>query len=253
MFWALLTIPFIGTVLGSSMVFLLRREMAAGLEKTLLGFASGVMVAASFWSLLAPALEWNGGSGAIWIALSFLGGVFAMLVIDELTPHMHVGATKAEGVRSSLSRTAMLALAVTIHNIPEGMSVGVVLAGASDASALSPSAAIAVSLGIAIQNVPEGAIIALPMRSAGSGRVKAFLAAAMSGIVEPFGALAMFYLASHLSAAFPHFLSFAAGSMIYVVVEELIPAASREPHSNLSTIGFAVGFAVMMVLDVVLG
>ncbi len=249
----MILIPFLGTVLGSSMVLFLKREMAAGLEKFLLGFASGVMVAASFWSLLAPALEWCAGVRAVFVAVSFLGGVFAMLLIDEFTPHLHVGAEKAEGVRARLSRTAMLALAVTIHNIPEGMSVGVVMAGSEGASALSPSAALAVSIGIAVQNIPEGAIISLPMHSAGSGRFRAFFAAAMSGIVEPIGALAMFCLASHISAALPHFLSFAAGAMIYVVVEELIPAAAREPHSNHSTIGFALGFALMMVLDVVLG
>lgn len=252
-----LLIPLLGTMLGASFVFLMKREMPVRLQKALLGFASGVMVAAAVWSLLIPAIEAESDKGA-WAVLpagaGFLLGVLFLLAIDELTPHLHVGADSPEGPRSRLSRTAMLALAVTIHNLPEGMAVGVVLAGATQGTAgLSVSAAIAVSIGIAIQNIPEGAIISMPMRAAGNSRVKSFLIGSLSGIVEPIGGLLVILLASFLTPILPYLLAFAAGAMLYVVVEELIPEASRGKHSNLSTVGFAVGFVLMMVLDVVLG
>ena len=187
-------------------------------------------------------------------AVGFLIGIGFLLLIDELTPHLHFDTDKPEGMRSHLSKTAMLALAVTIHNLPEGMAVGVVFAGAGDSAAhISLASAISLSLGIAIQNIPEGAIISMPMRAAGNSRRKSFLLGTLSGVVEPLGAIAVILLASLLTPALPYMLAFAAGAMFYVVVEELIPEASSAQHSNLSTIGFAIGFVLMMVLDVVMG
>lgn len=253
---AALSIPFLGTVLGSAFVFLLEDAMSDRLQKPLLGFASGVMVAASVWSLLIPAMEIDAAKGA-WSVLpaaaGFLAGIGFLLLVDALTPHLHLNADAPEGPRSRLSRTAMLVLAVTIHNLPEGMAVGVVLAGAGgDAPTLSLAAVLAVSVGIAIQNVPEGAIVAIPMRAAGNGRLRSFAIGSLSGAVEPLGAVAVLLLASLLRPLLPFLLSFAAGAMLYVVVEELIPEASAGRHSNLSVIGFALGFVLMMVLDVLL-
>ncbi|MBR2265507.1 MAG: ZIP family metal transporter, partial [Paludibacteraceae bacterium] len=209
------------------------------------------------WSLLIPAIEAEADKGAWSVmpaAVGFLLGMLFLLAIDELTPHLHIGTNNPEGPRSRLSRTTMLALAVTIHNLPEGIAVGVVLAGAAQGTAgLSVSAAIAVSLGIAIQNIPEGAIISMPMRAEGNSRMKAFLIGSLSGVVEPIGGLLVIILAAWLTPVLPYLLAFAAGAMLYVVVEELIPEASQGKHSNLSTIGFAVGFVLMMILDVVLG
>ena len=252
-----LLIPLMGTMLGSAFVFLMKGEMPERLQKSLLGFASGVMVAASVWSLLIPAMEMEEAKGA-WSVLpasiGFVLGMGFLLLIDEITPHLHLGTAQPEGPRSKLSRTAMLALAVTIHNLPEGMAVGVVFAGAENGAAhISLASAVAVSLGIAIQNVPEGAIISMPMRAAGNSRWKSFLLGFLSGAVEPIGAVAVLLLASMLMPVLPYMLAFAAGAMFYVVVEELIPEASNGQHSNLSTIGFAVGFVLMMVLDVVMG
>ena len=221
-------IPFLGTVAGSAFVFFMRREMNAVVQKAMLGFASGVMVAASVWSLLIPALEFGGEANS--------------------------APTKPEGPRSHLSRTAMLMLAVTIHNLPEGMAVGVVLAGAADGGmGISTAAALAMSVGIAIQNVPEGAIVSMPMRAAGNSRWRSFLIGSLSGAVEPLGALAVIMLTAWLTPAMPYLLAFAAGAMLYVVIEELIPEASTGEHSNLGTVGFAIGFVLMMALDVVLG
>ena len=261
-----LLIPLLGTMLGSAFVFFMRNEMSARLQKTLLGNASGVMVAASVWSLLIPAMEMTTPynvqcsmfnvqcSTVLPAALGFLLGMGFLLLIDELTPHLHIGTDKAEGMRSHLSKTAMLALAVTIHNLPEGMAVGVVFAGAdSGATNISFASALAVAVGIAIQNVPEGAIISMPMRAAGNSKWKSFLIGSLSGAVEPIGAIAVLLLASLLMPALPYMLAFAAGAMFYVVLEELIPEASSGQHSNLSTIGFAIGFVLMMVLDVVMG
>ena len=246
-----LLIPLLGTMLGSAFVFFMRDEMSARLQKSLLGFASGVMVAASVWSLLIPAIQMgadNGKWAVLPAAVGFLLGMGFLLLIDELTPHLHIG------MRSHLSKTAMLALAVTIHNLPEGMAVGVVFAGAdSGATNISLASAVAVSLGIAIQNVPEGAIISMPMRAAGNSRWRSFIIGSLSGAVEPIGAIAVLLLASLLMPMMPYMLAFAAGAMFYVVVEELIPEASSGQHSNLSTIGFAIGFVLMMVLDVVMG
>ena len=263
-----LILPLLGTMLGSAFVFFMQDAMSMRLQKTLLGFASGVMVAASVWSLLIPSMEMVTDSGrwsVLPAAVGFLLGIGFLLMIDELTPHLHIGNDKPEGMRSQhLSKTAMLALAVTIHNLPEGMAVGVVFAGAENgATSLSLASALAVSIGIAIQNVPEGAIISMPMRAAGrsaEGRLlcknskwKSFVIGSLSGAVEPVGAVAVLLLASLLMPVLPYMLAFAAGAMFYVVVEELIPEASSGQHSNLSTIGFAIGFVLMMVLDVVMG
>ena len=252
-----LLIPLLGTMLGSAFVFLMKDEMSARVQKSLLGFASGVMVAASVWSLLIPAIEMEADSGKLSVvpaAIGFLLGMGFLLLLDDLTPHLHVGSDTPEGPRSRLSRTVMLALAVTIHNLPEGMAVGVVFAGAEQGAAgLSLASAVAVSLGIAIQNVPEGAIISMPMRAEGNSKWRSFLIGSLSGAVEPVGAIAVLLLASLLMPIMPYMLAFAAGAMFYVVVEELIPEASEGEHSNLSTIGFAIGFVLMMVLDVVMG
>jgi len=251
-----LLIPLLGTILGSAFVFLMKDGMSARVQKSLLGFASGVMVAASVWSLLIPAMEMEAESGkwsVVPAAVGFLLGIFFLLVLDELTPHLHVGSDTPEGPRSRLSRTAMLALAVTIHNLPEGMAVGVVFAGAEEGAAgLSMASAVAVSLGIAIQNVPEGAIISMPMRAEGNSKWRSFLIGSLSGVVEPAGAACIMLLAALLMPVMPYMLAFAAGAMFYVVIEELIPEASGGEHSNLSTIGFAIGFVLMMVLDVVI-
>ena len=252
-----LLLPLAGTVLGSAFVFLLKDSIPEKLQKALLGFASGVMVAAAVWSLLIPAMEMSASSGrwsVLPAAVGFLLGIAFLLMIDEATPHLHLGNDKPEGPRSRLSRTAMLALAVTIHNLPEGMAVGVVFAGIdSGAAHLSLASALAVSIGIAIQNIPEGAIISLPMRAEGNSRWRSFLIGSLSGVVEPIGAVAVLLLASLLMPVLSYMLAFAAGAMLYVVVEELIPEASSGKHSNLSTIGFALGFVLMMVLDVVMG
>ena len=252
-----LLIPLLGTMLGSAFVFFMKDGLSPRVQKTLLGFASGVMVAASVWSLLIPAMEMeadNGKWSVVPAAVGFLLGMGFLLLLDELTPHLHVGSDTPEGPRSRLSRTVMLALAVTIHNLPEGMAVGVVFAGAEQGAAgLSLASAVAVSLGIAIQNVPEGAIISMPMRAEGNSKWRSFMIGSLSGAVEPVGAIAVLLLASLLMPIMPYMLAFAAGAMFYVVVEELIPEASEGEHSNLSTIGFAIGFVLMMVLDVVMG
>ena len=252
-----LLLPLFGTMVGSALVFFMKGEMSAMMQKSLMGFASGVMVAASVWSLLIPAMEMRVGEGA-WVvvpaAVGFLLGMGFLLMIDVITPHLHLDSDKPEGPHSHLSRTAMLALAVTIHNLPEGMAVGVVLAGAGSGMAnISLASAIAVSLGIAIQNVPEGAIISMPMRAAGNSCWRSFAIGTLSGAVEPVGAIAVLLLASVVVPVLPYMLAFAAGAMFYVVIEELIPEASSGKHSNVSTIGFAVGFVLMMVLDVVMG
>lgn len=254
---ATLLIPFAGTLIGSAFVFFMKKEMPALLQKALLGFASGIMVAASVWSLLIPSMEMSAGEGICTVlpaAIGFIAGMGFLLAVDYLTPHLHIGDESPEGLRARISKTAMLALAVTIHNIPEGMAVGVVIAGSlQDGIGIAPAAAMATAIGIAIQNIPEGAIISMPMRAAGNSRRKSFLIGGLSGIVEPIGAVLVILLASLMTPILPYFLAFAAGAMLYVVVEELIPEASVGQHSNISTIGFAIGFVLMMVLDVVLG
>lgn len=254
---ATLLIPFAGTLIGSAFVFFMKKEMPALLQKALLGFASGIMVAASVWSLLIPSMEMSAGEGICTVlpaAIGFIAGMGFLLAVDYLTPHLHIGDESPEGLKARISKTAMLALAVTIHNIPEGMAVGVVIAGSlQDGIGIAPAAAMATAIGIAIQNIPEGAIISMPMRAAGNSRRKSFLIGGLSGIVEPIGAVMVILLASLMTPILPYFLAFAAGAMLYVVVEELIPEASVGQHSNISTIGFAIGFVLMMVLDVVLG
>ena len=252
-----LLIPLLGTIAGSAFVFFMKDEMPERVQKSLLGFASGVMVAASVWSLLIPAMEMEEAEGAwavVPAAAGFLLGMGFLLLIDELTPHLHLGTSQPEGPRSKLSRTAMLALAVTIHNLPEGMAVGVVLAGAGQGvDTISMASAVAVSLGIAIQNIPEGAIISMPMRAEGNSRWRSFMLGSLSGAVEPVGGLAVILLASLLTPVLPYMLAFAAGAMFYVVVEELIPEMSSGEHSNVGVILFGVGFTLMMVLDTALG
>lgn len=245
-----LMIPFLGTALGSAFVFFMRKEIPAPVQKALLGFASGVMVAASVWSLLIPSMDMS--SGNVWPAITgLLGGFAFLLLIDYVTPHIHASG-QAEGPKSRLSRTAKLALAVTIHNFPEGMAVGVAIAGAMN-SGFSMAAALALSLGIAIQNIPEGAIISMPLRAAGNSKWRAFGIGGLSGIVEPIGGALVLLLASAVTPLMPYLLSFAAGAMLYVVIEELIPETSEGAHSNIGTIGFALGFALMMALDVLMG
>lgn len=251
-----LMIPFVGTTLGSAMVFFMR-GMHKEIERLLLGFASGVMIAASVWSLLIPAIDMAEEQGqTAWVpaAGGFLGGMAFLLVLDSLIPHLHLESTEPEGVESSLKKTTMLVLAVTLHNIPEGMSVGVTFAGAliGDAS-ITMAGAFALAVGIAIQNFPEGAIISMPLRGEGVSKGKAFAYGALSGIVEPIGAFVTILLAEHIVSALPVFLAFAAGAMIYVVVEELIPEAQAGEHSNMGTVGVAIGFVIMMILDVALG
>ena len=247
---AALLIPFLGTALGSAFVFFMKKEMPDLLQKILLGFASGVMVAASVWSLLIPGME----MGGVWpVTIGLLGGFAFLLLIDHVTPHIHpVGGP--EGPKSRLSKTTMLALAVTIHNLPEGMAVGVAIAGAlSEGAGITVAGALALSLGIAIQNAPEGAIISMPLRAAGNSRWRSFGVGALSGIVEPLGGALVILLAALVTPMMPYLLAFAAGAMLYVVVEELVPEASQGDHSNIGTVGFALGFALMMVLDVVMG
>ncbi|MCI6430792.1 MAG: ZIP family metal transporter [Lachnospiraceae bacterium] len=253
-----LMIPFIGTAAGAGCVFFLRNQLKPLVQKSLLGFASGVMVAASVWSLLIPAMDQSESMGKfafIPAAVGFLLGIVFLLLMDRITPHLHLGCNEAEGPKCSLKKTTMLVLAVTLHNIPEGMAVGVVFAGMmADQAEISLMAAMALSIGIAIQNFPEGAIISLPLRSEEEmGKGKAFLYGAVSGIVEPIAAGVTILLFRFIQPLLPYLLAFAAGAMIYVVVEELIPEASEGEHSNIGTIGFAVGFVLMMILDVALG
>ncbi len=251
-----LLIPFAGTTLGSAMVFFMR-GMHKEIERLLLGFASGVMIAASVWSLLIPAIDMAGEQGQVaWVpaAGGFLGGMAFLLVLDSVIPHLHMESTEPEGVQAALKKTTMLVLAVTLHNIPEGMSVGVTFAGAMIGDAgITMAGAFALAVGIAIQNFPEGAIISMPLRSEGVSKGRAFLYGALSGIVEPVGALVTILLAEQIVSALPVFLAFAAGAMIYVVVEELIPEAQAGTHSNMGTVGVAIGFVIMMILDVALG
>lgn len=250
-------IPFLGTCLGSASVFFLKNELKPLVQKGLLGFASGVMVAASVWSLLIPAMDMSKGMGKLAFlpaAVGFLLGIFFLLAMDRLIPHLHLGESKPEGRKSSLKKTTMLVLAVTLHNLPEGMAVGVVFAGMmADNTQITLAGAMALSVGIAIQNFPEGAIISLPLKSEAMGKGKAFLYGTLSGAVEPLGALLTIVLFSFIEPLLPYLLAFAAGAMIYVVVEELIPETSEGEHSNVGTIGFAAGFVLMMILDVALG
>lgn len=253
----IILLPLLGTLLGASFVLFVSDRLASRFQTTLLGFASGVMVAASVWSLLIPAIAESANAGVpAWLpaAAGFMTGIGFMLLLDEVTPHLHIDSDKPEGIRSTLGRSTMLVLAVTLHNIPEGMAVGVVAAGAlSGEVGVTAAGAFALSLGIAIQNIPEGAIISLPLRSGGNSRRKSLMYGALSGVVEPVAAVITILLIEQLIVVFPYLLAFAAGAMIYVVIEELIPETHCGDHSNLSTVGFAVGFVIMMILDVALG
>ncbi len=251
-------IPFVGTTAGAACVFFLKNELKPIIQKTLLGFASGVMVAASVWSLLIPSMNMCEAMGRLAFlpaSIGFMVGILMLLLLDRLIPHLHLGSDEPEGHMCGLKKTTMLVLAVTLHNIPEGMAVGVVFAGfLAEKSGITLAAALALSLGIAIQNFPEGAIISLPLRSeSGMSRKKAFAMGTLSGIVEPIGALATIAAYRYLEPVLPVLLALAAGAMIYVVVEELIPESAQGSHSDMGTIGFAVGFVLMMILDVALG
>ena len=255
-FWGIL-IPFLGTSLGAACVFFMRKALSENIQRALTGFAAGVMVAASIWSLLIPAIEQSSSMGSwsfVPAAAGFWAGVVFLLALDHIIPHLHRNSKQTEGPRSRLGRSTMMVLAVTLHNIPEGMAVGVVYAGYLSGNAqITAAGALALSLGIAIQNFPEGAIISMPLRAEGEGKGRAFLGGVLSGVVEPLGAVLTILAARHIVPALPYLLSFAAGAMLYVVVEELIPEMSQGKHSNLGTVFFAVGFSVMMILDVALG
>ena len=251
-----LLIPFIGTLLGAGTVFFIRNKINDKVEQLLLGFASGVMIAASVWSLLIPSIDMVSQHGGIaWLpaAIGFLVGILFLLVLDEIIPHIHRDG-KAEGHKSNLSRITKLALAVTLHNVPEGMAVGVVIAGTLTSDfGITIAAAMTLSIGIAIQNFPEGAIVAMPLKTAGHSSKKSFLVGTLSGIVEPVAAGITILMSNVITVLLPYMLSFAAGAMIYVVVEELIPDSKSGEHSNLSVIGVGMGFVTMMILDVAFG
>lgn len=252
-----LLIPFIGTMLGSAMVFFMKDKINRKIEKLLLGFASGVMIAASVWSLLIPSIEMAKNQNQISFipaTIGFLFGIVFLLILDSIIPHLHLHTDKPEGIKAKIQKTTMMVLAVTLHNIPEGMAVGVVFAGAiSQNAGITMAGAIALAIGIAIQNFPEGAIISMPLKSEGMSKFKSFVYGTLSGIVEPIGALITIALTNIVVPILPYFLSFAAGAMIYVVVEELIPESQSGEHSNIGTIGVAIGFVIMMILDVALG
>lgn len=253
----IILVPFLGTLSGAAFVLLARRRMSGILQKSLLGFASGVMVAASVWSLIIPALNMSADMGSMsWVpaAAGIAMGMLLLLLLDNLIPHLHLGASEPEGIRTHLGRSSMLVLAVTLHNIPEGMAIGVVAAGAlSGDVSITMTGAMALSIGMALQNIPEGAIISLPLRAEGNTRRRSFLYGALSGAVEPIAAVATLLLVDHLTPLMPYLLSLAAGAMLYVVVEELIPEAQQGHHSNVGTMTFALGFIVMMILDVAFG
>lgn len=250
-------IPFVGTSLGAACVFFMKKEMSSLVQRIMTGFAAGVMVAASIWSLLIPAIEQSEDMGKLSFipaVVGFMLGIFFLLILDTVIPHLHINSAETEGPKSSLKRSTMLVLAVALHNIPEGMAVGVVYAGLHSGNVkITAMGALALSIGIAIQNFPEGAIISMPLKAEGIGKGKAFIYGMLSGIVEPIGALVTIIAASFVVPILPYLLSFAAGAMMYVVVEELIPEMSQGKHSNVGTIMFAFGFALMMVLDVALG
>ena len=240
-----LSIPFLGTTLGSAMVFFMKDTINKKIEKMLLGFASGVMIAAAIWSLIVPSIDMAQEQGKIaWFpaAIGFLLGIAFLLILDSIIPHLHLKTDKPEGIKAKFKKTTMLVFAVTLHNIPEGMAVGVTFAGA-----------FALAVGIAIQNFPEGAIISMPLKNENISKIRAFTYGTLSGIVEPIGAIITILITRLVIPILPYLLSFAAGAMIYVVVEELIPESQVGEHSNIGTIGVAIGFTIMMILDVALG
>ena len=250
-------IPFLGTTLGSAMVFLMRDKINTKIQKLLLGFASGVMMAASIWSLIIPSINMAEQQGKLsWVpaTIGFLLGIIFLLMLDNFIPHLHLDSKKPEGIKTKLKNETMMVLAVTLHNIPEGMTIGVVFVGLlAQNTTITLMGALALSIGIAIQNFPEGAIISMPLKNEGVSKSKAFLYGTLSGLVEPIGAIVTILLTSIVTPILPYLLSFAAGAMIYVVVEELIPESQSGEHSNIGTIGVAIGFVIMMILDVALG
>lgn len=250
-------IPFAGTTLGSACVLFIRNRMNEMLQRILIGFAAGVMVAASIWSLILPAMEQAAAMGHFAFLPAVLGfwfGILFLLLLDKTIPHLHANSDEPEGIKSNLQKTTMLVLAVTLHNIPEGLAVGVVLAGwQSGNTGITMMGAMALSIGIAIQNFPEGAIISMPLRAEGMKKRKAFFYGMLSGIVEPIAAILTVYASEHIIVLLPYLLGFAAGAMMYVVIEELIPEMSAGKHSDLGTIAFAVGFSLMLILDTTLG
>lgn len=250
-----LLIPFLGTSLGSLMVFLIKDKMNPKIEKLLLGFASGVMIAASIFSLIIPSIEMATSQNIIAYlpaSIGFLLGMGFLLILDSIIPHLHNGSETPEGIKSNLKKKTMMVFAITLHNIPEGMAVGVIFVGALASNNISFASALALSIGIAIQNFPEGAIVSLPLAIEGKSKPKAFLMGVGSGIVEPIAAVITILLSQVMIPILPYLLSFAAGAMIYVVVEELIPESQNGKHSNIATIGVAIGFVLMMILDVAL-
>lgn len=250
-------IPFAGTTLGAACVLFMKNTLGISIRRALAGFAAGVMVAASIWSLLIPSIEQSEHLGIFSFLPAFVGfwiGVLFLLALDNLIPHLHVGSNESEGLKSKLNRTTMMVLAVTLHNIPEGMAVGVMYAGfLAGNTQITAASALALSIGIAIQNFPEGAIISMPLKDEGVSKGKAFLGGVLSGVVEPIGAVLTILISQRIIPSLPYLLSFAAGAMLYVVVEELIPEMSQGKHSNIGAVFFAVGFSLMMVLDVALG
>lgn len=252
----LVLIPFVGTTLGASLVFFLKKDLNPKVQKILIGFAAGVMIAASIWSLIIPAIEQSSNSGNLaWLpaAIGFTLGMLFLLLFDSLLPHQHLDAETPEGIKTHLPKSKLLFFSVTLHNIPEGLAVGAVLTGILSNQAIGLAAALSLVIGIAIQNFPEGAIISMPMYNAGTTKPQSFFYGVISGIVEPLAAILMFFLVNQLNFLLPYFLSFAAGAMIYVVVEELIPETQSGKHNNLATIGLMIGFVLMMILDVALG
>ena len=250
-------VPFLGTSLGSAMVFFMKKELSEKLNHALEGFAAGVMVAASIWSLIIPAMEQSASMGKLSFIPAVAGfwiGILFLLCLDELIPHLHMNSDEPEGMKANFKKTTMMVLAVTLHNIPEGMAVGVVYAGwLTGTSGITAAGALALALGIAIQNFPEGAIISMPLRSKGESRTKAFVSGVLSGLVEPIGTIITILLAGLIVPVLPYLLCFAAGAMMYVVVEELVPEMASGKHTNVSTVMFALGFTLMMTLDVALG
>ncbi|MBQ8293368.1 MAG: ZIP family metal transporter [Bacilli bacterium] len=250
-------IPFIGTVLGAATVFFVRKRLSDNVQRAFSGFAAGVMVAAAIWSLILPSFDASADMGKLSFIPVIIGlwlGFLFLMILDKVVPHVHIDSDETEGPKCNFKKSTMTALAVALHNLPEGMAVGIVLASAQDETSVVPlSMAIALAIGIAIQNFPEGAIISLPLHDCGIKRSKTFLLGVLSGIVEPLGAVLTLLLASFITPILPYMLSFAAGAMIYVVVEELIPEMSKGKHSHIGTIFFAIGFSLMMILDIILG
>ena len=253
----IILLPFLGTTLGAACVFFMKGEMNQNLQRALMGFAAGVMIAASIWSLIIPAMDQSEHMGKLAFLPAFIGvwiGILFLLLLDRVIPHLHINSECPEGTKCSLGKSTMMVLAVALHNLPEGMAVGVVVAGwLTGNESISAAAAFALALGIAIQNLPEGAIISMPLKSNGMKSGKSFVYGVLSGIVEPIGAIATILLAKLVVPMLPYLLSFAAGAMLYVVVEELIPEMSEGDHSNIGTVFFAVGFTIMMMLDVAIG